>query len=178
MTKTETWKPIPGYEGLYECSDRGQVRSLDRQVRAKGGSTKLSPGMVLSQGRSTTGYYSVSLCKAGVIRQYGVHRLVLLTFVGPPPGRADACHNNGRRTDNRLVNLRWDTHNKNMRDKIKHGTQPRGETHGCSKLNESQVREILALGKNLYQHQIAEKFGVSQTAIWRILRGKTWQHLA
>ena len=178
--RIETWKAIPGYEGLYECSDRGNVRSLDKwiTVNHRTGGKRYRPGSEMFQSLKSNGYYGVSLRKAGIPKSYGVHRLVLLTFVGPPPDRADACHQNGRRADNRLVNLRWDSRTKNARDRIKHGTQVRGEHSPHSKLTETQVREIRAIGGSLEQRDTAQRYGVSQRLIWNILHGKAWAHIA
>jgi len=120
----EEWRPIPGYEGHYEVSKLGQVRSLKRAVISHtDGRTRVFKGRVLKpELRGNTGYLMVSLSKNGVRQKWYVHRLVLLTFKGEPAVGEEACHNNRVRTDNRLDNLRWDTHQANVGDAVEHGT--------------------------------------------------------
>ena len=105
----ETWKVIPGYEGLYEVSDQGNVRTFRRGAN----------GRLLKPGRMPQGHLSVALGRGN---SQCVHKLVLLTFVGPAPDRHECCHNNGNPADNRLENLRWGTRSDNIRDAVRHGT--------------------------------------------------------
>lgn len=122
---TENWKPIPGYEGFYEVSDLGMVRSLDRKIRCGDGVTRVFYGQVLTP-RPTVhgGHHQVNLSRgsrADKKNRY-VHRLVMAAFVGPCPPDMEVCHNNGHPTDNRLSNLRYGTTADNRRDSVKHGT--------------------------------------------------------
>lgn len=120
------WKSIPGYQGIYEVSDHGQVRSLDRIVVMRNGRRRPTPGVVLrpekrggSPGRE---YQSVSLSKNGRVAQSHVHVLVLSTFVPQPSPELLVCHDNGNPTDNRLTNLYWGTRQDNGEDMKRHGT--------------------------------------------------------
>lgn len=119
MTAAEQWRPVVGYEGHYEVSDEGRVRSLARidprghRVRAKGIGRRPHP----------RGYLQVTLTKHGVCRTHKVHRLVLEGFVGPCPEGMESCHGNGVRSDNRAMNLRWGTPQDNADDRMSHGTQ-------------------------------------------------------
>lgn len=119
----EVWKPVPGYEGLYEVSDEGRVRSLDRDVTqtSRRGAlyTLRKKGKLLRPGRMPSGHLSVALGRGN---SQCVHRLVLLAFVGPAPDKHECCHNNGNPADNRLENLRWGTRSENIKDAIRHGT--------------------------------------------------------
>ena len=116
----EMWLPVPGYEGRYEISDRGNARSLDRVV-ADGRDYK---GKLIVGSFDTDGYRQIGLrASNGTRKTWRIHALVLLAFVGPRPEGYFACHNNGDNTDNRLSNLRWDTAAANAADAIAHGTQ-------------------------------------------------------
>ena len=117
------WRAVVGYEGLYEISSEGGVRSLGRVVKQP---HRLCPypAKVLKQETLTKRPYKrVSLVDSkGVRKKHLVHTLVLEAFIGPRPAGHEACHNNGDCSDNRVDNLRWDTPSNNTRDKIKHGT--------------------------------------------------------
>lgn len=108
---TEQWRAIAGYEGLYEVSDQGNVRSLH-----------WNPPRILRAGTTAAGYKLVCLAKAGRSTSYNVHQLVLETFVGPRPEGSECCHGAGGPADNRLANLRWDTSSANNFDQVLHGT--------------------------------------------------------
>ena len=115
----EMWKAVPGYEGFYEASDLGRVRSVDRILdHPKNGPSRLK-GKVLKQIPDSWGYVSVRLRGTSFL----VHVVVLRTFVGPRPFDKEACHNNGIKTDNRLSNLRWDTHRSNCADRNQMGAR-------------------------------------------------------
>ena len=121
-TQTEQWLPVVGFEGLYEVSNQGRIKSLDRRVYAGRGRTRIQKGQMLSPGIGDTGYREVRLSKNGRSKIFKVHRLVLIAFQGKMPPNFVACHNDGNRLNNDLSNLRWDTCSGNMRDKRDHGT--------------------------------------------------------
>lgn len=161
-------KDIPGYEGLYAATEDGSIWSRTYQ---KWHGTQVG---------DKAGHLIVILSKNNKPRTWGVHQLVLLTFVGPCPEGLEACHNNNIGSDNRLSNLRYDTHQSNMlesaqqnRDKI-----ARGEKINTAKLTESEVRIIrgrFRLGEGL--NSMAPEYGISYTAIWNIVHNKTWKHV-
>ena len=106
MTTTERWLPIPGYEDIYEVSDRGRVRKI-----------ALKPSF------NKKGYPLVSLSRDGVAQKFLVHRLVMLAFAGPCPDRLMVRHLNGDPTDSRWPeNLVYGTAVENAADKKLHGT--------------------------------------------------------
>ncbi len=119
----------------------------------------------------------VNLSKNNKAKTYKVHTLVLNAFVGPCPEGMECCHNDGDFTNNYVDNLRWDTHQENQRDMVKHGTtnfMP-GEIHPNAKLTVEQVREIRKMyaSGEWSQKRLAEHFGVS--SIQSILEGKVWR---
>lgn len=117
----EIWKPVVGYEGLYEVSSCGRVRSLDRSVPGRAGHAPMRlKGRVL-KARENRGYPALTLHRGGKSQAKSVHALVLEAFVGPRPDNCYGCHNDGDSTNNRLENLRWDSQSNNQMDTIRHG---------------------------------------------------------
>lgn len=123
----ETWLPIPGYEGAYEVSDRGRVRSLAR-LDARG---RRRTGKLRSLVRQPSGHFTVALCTNRVQRKFLVHHLVLLAFVGPRPAGQEGCHWDDDPANNHLTNLRWDTRAANVRDSVRNGTHHMARRSHC-----------------------------------------------
>lgn len=115
----EEWRPIPGYEGSYEVSDRGKVRS------ARGAQRILKPWM------QKGGYPTVQLRRNGQSKKSGVHSLVLEAFIGPRPAGMDGCHNDGDPLNNTPSNLRWGSRSDNMHDAVAHGTHNHARKTHC-----------------------------------------------
>ena len=128
----ERWLPVPGWEGLYEVSDQGRVRSVDRWISYPNGSRRLHFGQLLvPQTAKRTEHVTVSLARNSRITRRSVHLLVMLAFVGPRPDGMDVCHDNGDPADNRLSNLRYGTHSENMYDAVRHGTHYESRRTHC-----------------------------------------------
>lgn len=118
----ERWLPVPRYEGYYEVSDHGRVRSVDRVISQRDGTRRKFRGTVISPQEINSGYLRVSLQRNQEKEYFLVHRLVLTTFVGPCPDGMETCHRDNDRHNNHLTNLRWDTRLENAADRIKAGT--------------------------------------------------------
>ena len=163
----EYWKPVVGYEGLYEISNVGRINSY--QICGRARTMKPTPCRL--------GYPMVSLHRAGVRRDQSIHRLVAEAFIGPIPPGMQTCHNDGNPANNRRSNLRYDTRSANTLDSIRHGTFHRfiGEAHAQAKLRADQVQEIFAASGK--QREIAKRYGITQSQVWRIKRGRCWKHL-
>lgn len=183
----ERWRPIPGFEGLYEVSDHGRVRSVDRvhsyDRTCRDGRTvtveRTHKGRLLRPGTVTSGHQLVVLGRGN---SRLVHALVLTAFVGPRPDGHDSCHIDGDPAHNHLTNLRWGTRSENMQDAIRHGTFRGGngrvgEAHHKARLTEDQVREIRSSAANVPSRVLAASYGVSRSAIKSIRAGKTWTHV-
>lgn len=127
-TQAEQWRPIKGYEGYYEISDRGRVRSLDRVVPGKDGRLIFCHGRVLRPWAQKSGHLVVGLSNR---RRECVHRLVLFTFVGPCPEGMEACHWNDVPSDNRLENLRWAPRGDNNLDRVRNGIHHNAKKTHC-----------------------------------------------
>jgi len=172
---TEEWRDIAGFEG-YQVSDMGQVRS-----RRKMGMGNFSDEYHLLKGyilKLRGGYTRMTLMRDGKDHYKSVHVLVLETFVGPRPKGCYGCHSNGDPSDNRLVNLRWDTPLANIADTLTHGRRYRGERHSFAKLTAETVRTIRRLyAEGESQHSMSRRLGFSQQSISDVLTGKTWKHV-
>lgn len=115
MQSTE-WRPIPGYEGLYEVSSAGQIKRT-------GSGHGATPGRILRQRVHANGYLHVGLRDAQRCRRVvTVHSLVLSAFESPRPSGMEGRHLDGNRLNNDASNLRWGTHSENVRDSVNHGT--------------------------------------------------------
>lgn len=160
-TTEEIWKPVLGYEELYEVSNYGRVRTTPRILRQ-------SPSSQLP-------YPLVHLRKDGQTHGRLVHRLVLEAFVGPAPEGMEACHNDGNATNAHLGNLRWDTKKNNAADRKRHGTEVSGEQNSHVTLTREDVTKIQSLLlQGMKQSEIASMFNVVQTTISHINLGKHW----
>lgn len=167
----EIWKDIPGYEGRYQVSDMGRVRSLDRIITmpSRYGHPYQSPrkGRVLRPGRMTQGHMSVAL---GKHNSQTVHSLVMLAFIGPPPEGMEVCHNNGNPADNRLENLRYDSRSSNCIDAYRDGARS-----PYTKMTPDLVRTIRARLRNGEKGSIvARDYSVGQSVISNIKNGRTF----
>ena len=110
----ERWLPVSGFEGLYEVSNLGRVRSIERlawsrETSARAAYARKIRARVLKARAHRGGYKLVNLSRDGEQRSFTIHELVLEAFVGPRPLGLEACHGLGGPGDNRLANLRWDT---------------------------------------------------------------------
>jgi hypothetical protein len=178
----EQWRAIPEWEGLYDVSDHGRVKSLARVIQqtSRWGKpmTRRWPETILRPVRiGSGGYQAVSLWIARTQVVARISRLVLLTFVGPPPGpEYEAAHSNGDRDDNRLTNLRWATPKENSADRIEHGTDPIGERNPAARISAIQADEIRRVYRQggVKQVELAARFGLAQTQISRIVRCESW----
>lgn len=118
----EIWRPVVGYEGIYEVSDQGRIRSLAR-LDTKG---RRVNARILRLKTDPRGYQQVNLHRDRKMTAHRVHRIVLAAFVGPAPEGTEGCHYDGNPSNNRASNLRWDTRSANNFDKRRHGTASRG----------------------------------------------------
>lgn len=131
---SEEWRAVVDYEGYYEVSDQGGVRSLDRLVaggRYPGG-TRPMKGVILQGEITWAGYRRVSLTVDRVVSKRTVHSLVAEAFIGPRPEGLQVCHNDGNSQNNHPSNLRYDTASANVRDSVEHGTQGEARKTHCS----------------------------------------------
>lgn len=168
------FKKVPGYKKYYECSNMGTVRSFDRKVKTRNNKFTIRKGKTLKPQYHKDGSLYIFLWKQGKRKMFKIHRLVLLTFVGPCPKGMECCHNDGNSRNNKLENLRWDTPSNNQKDRIKHGTYQYGEKNPACKLLHKHVVYIRSLTykSNIYKDKIANKFNISKGYLNEILRNR------
>lgn len=189
----ERWMPVPGFDG-YDVSDHGRVRSwrmYGKHSHMRRTSPRiLKPKMSRSEIAIGRPRHRVVLACNGHLRTVLVHRLVMAAFVGPCPDGMEVCHNNGNSTDNRLDNLRYDTHLNNLADRELHGTMIRGDRHPAridpsyfargsehpsSKFTDEDV--IFIRTSTLSRKDLASMFSVHVGTISCIRSGKEWKHV-
>ena len=162
----EIWKDIPNYEGMYQVSNLGRVKSL-----------KFNKEKVLKPLPNRRGYCKVILCKGGAQKQKSIHRLVLLAFVGE--SELEVNHINGIKTDNSLENLEYCTRRENIRHACDTGLNvgTKGENHHNSKLTRACVERIKYGHQGITLQAIAKIYGISKQNVSDIRLEKAWKHI-
>ena len=178
MSDEEIWTAVSGYEGTYEVSTHGNVRSLDR-TDCRGQKRK---GRLLRTRTGRKGYPLVNLCLEGVANPaLSVHRLVATAFLPPPrPDQTQVNHIDGVKTNNHVANLEWCSPAENNRHACATGLRDTclGEAHWCAKLDNSAVLEIYRRAwEGEKQADIAADFGVLPSRVSKIKLGVSWAHV-
>ena len=180
----EEWRDVPGYEGLYEVSDQGRVRSLSRRLVFRNGKQRgrvIPTKLLKPRPHRSSGHLYVGLSKGGK-KTWFVHTLVLIAFVGPRSEGMECCHFPDRDpTNNYLDNLSWGTMADNNRHAIIHGSMA-GENNGRAVLTVQQVQFVRSLRDRLnneygFKAKLARELGVHSSTIRRALTGETWPRL-
>ena len=174
---TEAWRPIPGYEGIYEVSSLGRVRSLDRVIIRKDGQRRFYRGVMITGAVKPDGYRMIHLSVNRQCASFNLHRIVALLFVDNPDDLPEVNHKNGDKLDNRAENLEWTTRGLNILHAYRTGLrkQPSGEDSNLSKLDwatADRIRQLAADG--LRTSLIAEQVGLSPGHVRKIVRGDLW----
>lgn len=171
MKTIEEWKPVVGYEDLYEVSNQGRVRSRGR-VSSDGSRRK---GRLLNPRGMK--HLFVTLSRNGVKAQPYVHRLVLEAFSGSAPVGTVGCHRDDDTQNNMLENLYWGTYSENLTDAVRNGkrTHP-GRRKSLTESEVQIIRERVKMGET--QKSIAADFGVHPSSVSLIVNGKVWGHVA
>lgn len=142
----EEWRDVEGYEGLYQVSSYGRVRSVDRIVKYPDGkSPRHFKGKELRPQNASTGYLFVNLSRNSRIKRVGIHRLVALSFIQKPDGNMEVNHKDGNRHNNRVENLEWVTRGENILHsyrKLGRKSAWKGRKMHNRKITDEQAREI------------------------------------
>ncbi len=163
----EVWMPVKGFEGCYEVSTLGRVRSLDRKIRYRWGK-RIIKGQILLPIEHKNGYLVVGLGLNGRHYIRSIHRLVAEAFIPNPQGKPEVGHEDHDKANNVVSNLSWVTRGENE----KHSYRTGHRISTKSKLQEGDIPVILRrlrLGESC--RSIAKDFGVHNSNISRVGRG-------
>lgn len=153
------WKPIKNYEGLYEVSNTGLVRSVDR-IDCVG---KRQKGKILRL-NNTEKYLRVVLCKDGTPKTFYIHRLVAITFISNEENYKCVNHKDGNKLNNNVENLEWCTYSHNMKHAFSNGlAKPWNK-----KLFDKDIKRIVSLKGHISGKKVAKDYSVSAALIYQI----------
>jgi hypothetical protein len=161
----EIWKDIEGYQGLYQVSNYGRIKSLRNNI-------------FLKQIKTQTGYYGISLCNNGKQINIHTHRLVAEYFCLNDKGKNCVNHIDGNKENNNSSNLEWVTYKENNTHADENLLRDiKGEKHPHSKLNDEMILFIRSNEKNTPRKELAKLFNVSIRLIGLVQTRKIWNHI-
>jgi len=179
----EIFKPVVGYDGLYEISNFGRVKCLEKRFfmppyMGRGqGIWRNYPEKIMKQRLDRYGYFHVSFSVGGKKKWPLVSRLVGLAFIPNPKNLPQINHIDSDRKNNYVSNLEWVSIKGNCDHKISKNRQTQGENVNTNKLTREEVIQILDLSRSFTQTELARKFSVTQPNIRAILANETWKSL-
>lgn len=179
----EIWKEIPCYEGYYEASDEGSIRSVDRKIihSVKGMANR--KGQMLSPKINKYGYCGVTLNKLGNRKDFNIHRLIALSFIPNLENKPHVNHLDGNKANNNVSNLEWCTQSENIihayARKLMTSEARRGERSNFALLTDDDVvmiRKIHTKGFCTIK-QLAQVFGIADETVRTIIKRINWKHV-
>jgi len=171
----EVWKDIKDYEGFYQVSNLGNIKSLSRTIKWRG-CFIIKKGIELKK-KTNKGYKSIGLNKNGEHKNMSIHRLVAVAFIPNIENKPQVNHINGIKSDNRVENLEWCTRSENQLHAVanKLNIAIKGESHYNSKLTEKDVIDIR--NSNLSSYKLAITYNVTHQTISRAKNKECWKHI-
>lgn len=174
----EEFRDIPGWEGYYQVSNLGTVRSVDRAVGSVTGKVYYRKGKVLKQLLNEDGYMVVNIARNGKDRTIGVHRAMALAFIPNPENKPMVNHLNAIRTDNRLDNFEWCTNAENVKHSFNLGlSSNKGDKHPRRVLTMEMVRGIRAeLESGKSPAEVANIFDIKRRNVYAVRDRQNWNY--
>ncbi|UUV46572.1 HNH endonuclease [Bacillus phage vB_BanS-Thrax3] len=179
----EVWKSLANLVHLgevYEVSNLGRIRSIDREFINAVGRKRFYKGKIVKPFIDKDGYENIALSFKGVKKKYKVHRLVAIAFIPNFENKSEVNHKDGDKKNNRIDNLEWSTGLENTNHAIECGlSKNKGEDSSLAKLTEKDVirlRETYANGNYSYK-EIGEMFNISTMQAYRIVKKQRWKHV-
>lgn len=170
----EIWKDVVGYEGLYQVSNLGRVKSLDKNIKVKirNQNSVIKRGKILKpNNNNNSGYYKITLSKNGISKVFSVHRLVAETFISNPQNKPCVNHIDGNKLNNDINNLEWTTAKENTIHAFKNGF--------CENMIKSLSKKVKQYDENFNLlkewssfHEIERETGMSATYICRVCKNQ------
>ena len=177
----EVWKPIPEYEGIYEVSNMGRVRSITRRIFCNNGKSYIQNGQIIKPCLQTNGYLFVGLHNKGIMKQYRIHRLVAEAFLTNSDNKLEVNHIDRNKTNNKSVNLEWVDHKENMAHGKSTTLHINKKIAWNKKLTIKEARKIrkeyLPNDRKYSTRALARKYGVSPNVIAKIIRNETYKEI-
>lgn len=172
----EIWKNIMGFEGLYQISNLGRVKSLPKQCQVKSGCFRITKEKILKMqvNKNRGGYIEVVLYLDKKPYTKKVHRLVAEAFL-EDIGLNEVNHIDGDKSNNVVSNIEYCTRSYNNQHAYDTGLKLKGENHCRAKLTEKEIIEIRELKGKLYQKEIAKKYCISQANVSLIHNYINWK---
>lgn len=164
----EGLKPVIGYEDYYAVDEFGNVHSM---VTAQG------RRKCILKPHPKNGYLAVNLFKDGVCKHQYIHRLIAEAFIPNPNNLPEVNHIDGDKTNNRVGNLEWCSRRKNLEHAWSIGHKCVGESHGCARLTEDDVRTIRAMRGKASGLELARQFGIAQCTVSAIQLRRIWKEV-
>lgn len=180
----EIWKPVVGYEGIYEVSSLGRIRSLPRIVKSRSPNGRLMKGKIRKPNFRSHGYIQFNLYdkENKNFAARNLHRIIAMAFIPNPENKPEVNHIDANPSNNSLSNLEWVTHKENIVHAVKIGLlrDQKGQKNNMVVLSDDDVIKIKTMLKNgLTYYKIHENFfsHVSIGTIRAIKENRTWTHV-
>lgn len=173
INDNEIWKDIIGYEGLYQISNLGNIKTFNWRNTGKTAILKLC--------KNKNGYLGTALTKNGKLKSVEIHRLLALHFLPNTENKKQVNHINGIKADNNISNLEWLTQKENIQHAFKTGLNKglKGEKNGRCKLTNIQVIKIRQKynTKEKTVMQLSNEYNMNWSTINDLVKNITWKHL-
>lgn len=171
----EIWKDIPDYEGFYQVSNFGRVRSVSRDVYCRKGGKRSHKGKILKP-RLRNSYLAVNIHVLGASIHQNIHVFVAQAFIEERPEKHQVNHIDGNKLNNHVDNLEYCSPSENSKHANAIGLCGRGENRHNAKLKNSEVIKIREMVKGgISDIEISKLFNVSPACIWNIKKGRSYQ---